>query len=123
MTDTAASPDEDESHAGGDATMYAVVRSGGKQHRVAPGDALWVEKLPGDVGEEITLDEVLLVGGDGAPRIGRPVVEGVRVVATITGHGRGEKITIFKMKRRKRYRRKQGHRQNYTQIRIDRIEG
>jgi len=102
--------------------MYAVVRSGGKQHRVTPGDALWVEKLPGEVGQEISLDEVLLVGGDGSPRVGTPVVAGARVVATITGHGRGEKITVFKMKRRKRYRRKQGHRQAYTQIRVERIE-
>ncbi|HEY8493984.1 MAG TPA: 50S ribosomal protein L21 [Myxococcota bacterium] len=103
--------------------MYAVVRSGGKQIRVAPGESVWVEKLPGAVGEQITLDEVLLLGGEGEPRVGTPVVPGARVVATIVGEGRGEKITIFKYKRRKRYRRKQGHRQNYTQIRVERIEG
>jgi large subunit ribosomal protein L21 len=102
--------------------MYAVVRSGGKQLRVAPGEALWVEKLPGRVGERVTLDQVLLVGGEGEPRVGTPVVAGARVVATITGQGRGEKLTIFKYKRRKRYRRKQGHRQSYTQIRVDSIE-
>jgi len=103
--------------------MYAVVRSGGKQIRVAPGEAVWVEKLPGEVGQQVTLDEVLLLGGEGEPRVGAPHVTGARVVATILGEGRGEKITIFKYKRRKRYRRKQGHRQSYTQIRVDRIEG
>jgi|SRR5690606_4376604 len=102
--------------------MYAVVRSGGKQIRVAPGDSVWVEKLPGEVGSQITLDEVLMLGGEGEPRIGTPHVAGARVVATILGEGRGEKITIFKYKRRKRYRRKQGHRQSYTQIRVERIE-
>lgn len=103
--------------------MYAVVRTGGKQIRVAPGEAVWVERLPGAVGEEITLDEVLLLGGEGEPRIGAPHVAGARVVATILGEGRGEKLVIFKFKRRKRYRRKQGHRQDYTQIRVERIEG
>ena len=103
--------------------MYAVVRTGGKQVRVAPGDAVWVERLPGEVGASIELPEVLMIGGDGEARIGAPVVAGAKVVATITGHGRGEKITIFKAKRRKRYRRKIGHRQEYTQIRVDKIEG
>jgi large subunit ribosomal protein L21 len=103
--------------------MYAVVRTGGKQVRVAPGDAVWVERLPGEIGATIELGEVLLVGGEGATRVGTPVVAGARVVATITGQGRGEKITIFKAKRRKRYRRKIGHRQEYTQIRVDAIEG
>jgi large subunit ribosomal protein L21 len=102
--------------------MYAVVRTGGKQIRVEPGAAVWVEKLAGQVGDEVTLPEVLLVGGEGTTRIGSPTVEGARVVATITGQGRGEKITTFKMKRRKRYRRKIGHRQDYTQIRVERIE-
>jgi large subunit ribosomal protein L21 len=103
--------------------MYAVVRTGGKQIRVAPGDAVWVEKLPGALGEQVTLDQVLLLGGEGEPRVGAPVVAGARVVATITGQGLGEKLTIFKYKRRKRYRRKQGHRQSYTQLRVERIEG
>lgn len=103
--------------------MYAVVRTGGKQVRVAPGEALWVEKLSGDVGARIELDDVLLVGGEGVPRIGTPTVAGAKVVATILGQGRGEKITIFKAKRRKRYRRKIGHRQDYTQIRVESIEG
>lgn len=101
---------------------YAVVRTGGKQVRVAPGESLWVERLAGEVGERVSLDQVLLVGGE-ALRVGAPTVEGARVVATITAQDRGPKLTIFKMKRRKNYRRKQGHRQSYTQIRIDGIEG
>ena len=102
--------------------MYAVVRSGGKQIRVSPGESVWVEKLPGDVGSTVELDEVLLIGGEGDARVGTPTVENAKVVGTITEHGRGEKITIFKMKRRKNYRRKQGHRQAYTQLRIERID-
>jgi large subunit ribosomal protein L21 len=102
--------------------MYAVVRTGGKQVRVAPGHAVRVEKLPGAVGESIELDQVLLVGGEGETRVGTPLVEGVKVVGTITDQGRGPKITVFKMKRRKGYRRKMGHRQDYTEIRVDSIE-
>ena len=103
--------------------MYAVVRSGGKQIRVAPGDSVWVDRLAGEVGAKVELPEVLLVSGDGEPRVGTPTVEGAKVVGTITDHGRGDKIIIFKMKRRKGYRRKQGHRQDYTQLRIESIEG
>ena len=102
--------------------MYAVVRTGGKQVRVAPGDAVRVEKLDGAVGDRIELDEVLLVAGEGDARIGTPLVEGAKVVGTITAQERGEKITIFKMKRRKGYRRKTGHRQSYTEVRVDEIE-
>jgi large subunit ribosomal protein L21 len=102
--------------------MYAVVRSGGKQHRVAPGDAIRVEKLDGEVGDRVELAEVLLVGGEGDARIGTPLVSGAKVVGTITAQGRGEKITVFKMKRRKGYRRKTGHRQLYTEVRVDGIE-
>jgi large subunit ribosomal protein L21 len=102
--------------------MYAVVRTGGKQIRVAPGEAVWVERLPGSIGDEVELTDVLLVGGEGAPRIGAPLVPGARVVATITAHGRGRKLTIFKMIRRENYRRKQGHRQDYTRLRVERIE-
>ncbi len=102
--------------------MYAVVRTGGKQVRVRPGDAVRVEKLAGAVGEHVTLGEVLLVGGSGADRVGTPLVPGASVVGTIMAHKRGPKITVFKMKRRKGYRRKQGHRQQYTEILIDRIE-
>ena len=103
--------------------MYAVVRTGGKQVRVRPGDAVRVEKLAGAVGEHVTLGEVLLLGGgESADRVGTPLVAGASVVATITAQERGPKITIFKMKRRKGYRRKQGHRQEYTELLIDRIE-
>ena len=102
--------------------MYAVVRTGGKQVRMQPGEAVRVEKLAGEVGDTIELDDVLLVGGDSL-KIGRPVVEGAKVVGTIREQGRGPKITVFKMKRRKGYRRKLGHRQDYTEILVDRIEG
>ena len=103
--------------------MYAVVRTGGKQVRVRPGEAVRVEKLSGAVGERVTLGEVLLLGGgEGADRVGTPLVAGASVVATILAQERGPKITIFKMKRRKGYRRKQGHRQEYTELRIERIE-
>jgi large subunit ribosomal protein L21 len=103
--------------------MYAVVRSGGKQVRVAPGQHVRLEKLPGSVGETVELDQVLLVGGEGDARIGQPLVDGAKAVGTITAQGRGEKLIIFKMKRRKGYRRKTGHRQAYTEVLVDRIEG
>jgi len=102
--------------------MYAVVRTGGKQLRVAPGDAVRADKLEGTVGDRVELSEVLLVGGEGDARIGTPLVSGAKVVGTITAQDRGEKITIFKMKRRKGYRRKTGHRQYYTEVRVDEIE-
>jgi large subunit ribosomal protein L21 len=101
--------------------MYAVIRSGGKQARVAPGDSLRVEKLDAGVGDTVELAEVLLVANGGAPRVGTPLVAGARVIATVTAHGRGEKITIFKMKRRKGYRRTTGHRQHLLRVRIEAI--
>jgi large subunit ribosomal protein L21 len=103
--------------------MYAVIRSGGKQHRVEPGQSVRVEKLAGAVGDAIELSEVLLVGGDGEARVGKPLVAGARAIGTITAQGRGPKIRIFKMKRRKNYRRRSGHRQDFTEIRVDKIEG
>ncbi len=103
--------------------MYAVIRSGGKQVRVAPGQRVRVEKLEGAVGDTVELDEVLLVGGEGDARIGQPLVDGAKAVGTITAQARGEKLIIFKMKRRKGYRRKAGHRQAFTEILVDRIEG
>ena len=103
--------------------MYAVVRTGGKQIRMTPGEAVRVEKLPGSVGDDVELDDVLLVSGDAGLKIGTLVVEGARVVGKITAQGRSPKIVVFKMKRRKGYRRKQGHRQDYTEILVDRIEG
>jgi len=103
--------------------MYAVVRTGGKQVWVTPGKAVRVEKMSGDVGDSIELGEVLLVGGEGEPRVGQPLVDGAKVVGTITEQGKGPKIHVFKMKRRKNYSRRQGHRQKYTEIQIEKIEG
>ncbi len=102
--------------------MYAVVRTGGKQYKLAPEQTFRVEKLPGEIGDKIELDQVLLTSGDSV-KIGTPRVEGAKVVGTITEQGRGPKIVVFKLKRRKNYRRKQGHRQDYTEIRVDKIEG
>ena len=103
--------------------MYAVIRSGGKQYRVSQGGSLRVEKLPGEVGSSVTLDEVLMIGGDGDVKIGTPQVDGAQITGTIMAQGRGQKIRVFKMKRRKGYRRAQGHRQDYTEIRVDDIRG
>ena len=103
--------------------MYAVVRTGGKQIRVAPGQSVRVEKLAGEVGEKVELDEVLLVGGEGDLKVGKPTLDGAKVVGTITAQDRHPKITVFKMKRRKGYRRKTGHRQPFTEIRVEAIEG
>jgi large subunit ribosomal protein L21 len=102
--------------------MYAVVETGGKQVKVSPGQAVRVEKLDGAVGEAIELSDVLFVGGEDGVTIGTPRVDGVKVVGTITAQGRHPKITVFKMKRRKGYRRTAGHRQSYTEILVDRIE-
>ena len=103
--------------------MYAVVRTGGKQLRVEPGQAVRIEKLEGAVGDRIELNDVLMVAGEGDSRIGTPLLEGVKVVGTITDQGRAPKIIVFKMKRRKGYRRKAGHRQFYTELHVDGIEG
>ena len=103
--------------------MYAVVRTGNKQYRVEPGQRVRVERLAGSVGDAVELGEVLLVGGEGAARIGTPLVAGAKAVGKIVGQGRAAKVMLFKAKRRKNYRRKQGHRQAYTEILVDRIEG
>jgi large subunit ribosomal protein L21 len=102
--------------------MYAVVRTGGKQLRVEPGDVVDIERVPGEAGDRIELSEVLLMGGDSI-RVGTPLVEGARVTATVEGAAKGPKIRIFKYRRRKRYRLRKGHRQGYTRIRIESIEG
>lgn len=104
-------------------TPYAVIETGGKQYRVSEGDTITVERLYGDEGSEVTIDRVLLVGGDGSTRIGTPVVEGASVSATIAEHKRGEKIVVFKYKAKKRYRRKTGHRQELTRLTITGITG
>ena len=98
--------------------MFAVIRTGGKQYRVAAGDKLKVEKLPGDVGSEVLLDQVLMVGEGAAIKVGAPLVAGAAVRATVVGHGKADKVTIFKLRRRKHYKKSQGHRQQYTEIQI-----
>jgi len=100
---------------------YAVVCTGGKQVRLVPGEAVRVEKLEGQVGDNVEFSEVLLVSDGEQTSIGTPFVEGAKVVGVITAQGRGPKITTFKKKRRKNYRRKLGHRQGYTEIRVEHI--
>lgn len=102
--------------------MYAVVRSGSKQYRVEPGQRVRVERMAGAVGDTVELGEVLMLGGDGEARIGKPLVAGAKAIGKIVDQGRGPKLLLFKMKRRKNYRRKQGHRQDFTEILVDRIE-
>lgn len=101
--------------------MYAVVEADGKQHKVAPGDTIQVEKLPVSLGDKVELDRVLLVVDGEEVRVGRPVVEGAKVLATVSGEGKGEKVLVFKYKPHNRYRRKIGHRQPYTQLTIEEI--
>lgn len=101
--------------------MYAVIKTGGKQYRVASGEKLKIEQIPADIGSEIVLDQVLMVADGDKVSVGVPLVEGATVKATVLSHGRGEKIRIFKMRRRKHYRKTQGHRQNYTEIQIGTI--
>ncbi len=103
--------------------MYAVINSGGKQYRVQPGQTLRLEKLPGDVGSPVSFDRILLYSNGESLKIGQPVVEGVKVNGRIVEQDRAKKIIVFKYKRRKRYHRKQGHRQYYTAVKIDSIEG
>lgn len=99
--------------------MYAVIKTGGKQYRVAAGDKLKVEKLAGEVGADVQLDQVLMLGGDGdAVKVGAPLVSGASVTATIVSHGKGDKVMIFKLRRRKHYKKTQGHRQPFTEIEI-----
>ena len=98
--------------------MYAVIQTGGKQYRVSEGQKLRVEKLPGNPGDAVNFEQVLLVGGGESLKIGQPVVAGAHVKAEIVAHDRGKKIIIFKFRRRKNYRRKSGHRQPYTELKI-----
>ena len=101
--------------------MYAVIKTGGKQYRVANGEKLKIEQIPAEVGAELTLDQVLMVGEGETVIIGTPVIAGASVKATVLSQGRHDKVKIFKMRRRKHYQKHQGHRQNYTEIRIDGI--
>lgn len=101
--------------------MYAVIRSGGKQYRVAPGQTIRLEKVAGDVGSKVELGEVLLVENEGNVQVGSPVVANAKIQATVLEHDRAKKILVFKKKRKKQYRRTAGHRQDYTAVRIDSI--
>ncbi len=101
--------------------MYAVIKTGGKQYRVSEGDLLNIELLDGDKGSEVVFSEVLMISGDGDVRIGTPLVEGAKVIGEIVNEAKGPKITIFKMKRRKGFRKKTGHRQKYTNLKIKQI--
>ena len=101
--------------------MYAVVRTGGKQYRLGVGDSVKVEKLPDEVGNIVELSQILMVSNGGEVKVGTPLVTGASVKAEIVGHGRNKKIRVFKMKRRKKYRRTQGHRQAFTQLKVTEI--
>jgi large subunit ribosomal protein L21 len=102
--------------------MYAVIQTGGKQYRVSEGDVLNVEKLAVEAGENVVFDKVLTVVNDGDVMIGKPVVEGAKVTAKVVEHGKAEKIFVFKYKAKANYRKRQGHRQPYTQVEITSIE-
>ena len=101
--------------------MYAVIKTGGKQYRVTTGLKLKVEQIPADVGAEVTLDQILMVGEGESVQIGAPFLAGATNKAAVISHGRHDKVKIFKMRRRKHYQKHQGHRQNYTELRIDAI--
>jgi large subunit ribosomal protein L21 len=101
--------------------MYAVIKTGGKQYKVAAGEKLKIEQITADVGQEITLDQVLAVGIGEQMQFGQPLVSGASVTATVLSQGRHDKVKIFKMRRRKHYQKRQGHRQNFTEVRIDAI--
>lgn len=101
--------------------MYAIVQTGGKQYKVSEGETLFIEKLEAEAGAEVTFDQVLLVSKDGNVVVGSPVVAGASVTATVVKNGKAKKIIVFKYKSKKNYRRKQGHRQPYTQVQIAKI--
>jgi large subunit ribosomal protein L21 len=101
--------------------MYAIVATGGKQYKVREGEVLRIEKISGEVGSPVSFDQVLMVGDGESVNIGRPALEGAAVTARIVEQGKSKKVIVFKYKRRKRYRRKQGHRQSYTAVKIDAI--
>jgi large subunit ribosomal protein L21 len=102
--------------------VYAIVRSGGKQYRVQAGDTIHVERLSAEVGDSVQLEDVLLVGGEGEPQVGRPLIASARVVGIVVEHGRDQKVRVFKYKKRKHYRKTRGHRQDFTVLKIDAIQ-
>ena len=101
--------------------MYAVVKTGGKQYRVTPGQKFKVEQIPADIGSEIVLDQVLMLADGESVTVGAPLVAGASVKAKVLSQGRAKKVTIFKMRRRKHYQKHQGHRQNYTELEVQSI--
>jgi len=103
--------------------MYAVIKTGGKQYKVAVGEKLKIEQIPADIDQEVTLNEVLAIGSGESLRVGSPLVAGASVKAVVIAQGRHDKVKIFKMRRRKHYQKRQGHRQNYTEIRVEAING
>ncbi len=103
--------------------MYAVIRTGGKQYRVTEGSTLKVERLQAEAGSKLDLDDVLMVGDGDNVKVGTPTVKGAKVTASVVGHGRGPKIKIMKFRRRKHHQKQTGHRQDYTEISIDKIAG
>jgi large subunit ribosomal protein L21 len=103
-------------------TVYAIIRTGGKQYRVQAGEVVRLEHLDGEVGSTVRLDDVLLVGGEEGVRVGTPRVETATVVGTVVEQGKGAKIRVFKYKKRKHYRRTRGHRQSFTAVRIDQVQ-
>ncbi|MFZ9149867.1 MAG: 50S ribosomal protein L21 [Burkholderiales bacterium] len=103
--------------------MYAVVKTGGKQYRVSAGTKIKVEQLTADVGSEVTLDQVLMIAAEGNVKLGSPLLAGAAVKAKVLSQGRGDKVRIYKMRRRKHYRKSQGHRQNFTELEITGIAG
>ena len=102
--------------------MYAVIKTGGKQYKVAAGEKLKIEQIPAEIGSELTLDQVLAVGEGASLKLGDPLVNGAAVMATVVSQGCHDKVTIFKMRRRKNYQKHQGHRQNFTEILINTIK-
>jgi large subunit ribosomal protein L21 len=106
-----------------ESNMYAVIKTGGKQYRVVAGEKIKVEQIPAEVGTQITIDQVLMVGEGESVKIGAPLVAGASVSATVLSQGRHDKVRIFKMRRRKHYQKRQGHRQNYTELQINAIAG
>jgi large subunit ribosomal protein L21 len=103
--------------------MYAVIKTGGKQYKVAAGEKIKVEQIAADVGQEITIEQVLAVGNGDQLKVGAPLVDGASVKATVVAHGKHDKVRIFKMRRRKHYRKSQGHRQSYTELQISSVNG
>lgn len=103
--------------------MYAIIQTGGKQYKVTEGEMIKVEKLEAEAGDKITLDQVLMLKDDNGSRIGNPLVPGAKIKAEVVEQGRGKKITVYKYKKRKNQRKKQGHRQAYTKLLIETIEG